>query len=123
MCRFAILLTVVVVLTGTTSVGAITLTDEMFKEEFMKHVTTPCMAALGEQSGTPHLFADDSPVDGTVQWALFQYRFGKLTMDAFNVGLAIQRTKLSGIVKDEPWNIRQAWYAVAVEVCKKKLSE
>ena len=123
MYRFATLLTVVVLLTGTTRAGADPIPQEVFEEEFMNHVMEPCITALLERAGFLHLFNDGSQLSKDEQIPLTEYRFDDEQLTEFIWLIDNRKTYLSNIVRGKPLRLRQAWYAVTVHQCKKKLPD
>ena len=123
MYRFATLLTVVVLLTGTTRAGADPIPQEVFEQEFTDYVMTMCIKALAEQSGTPSIFNDNAPVSTEEQWTLFAYRFGERELNEFITELGQRQTQLSNTIREKPLLVRLAWYRVTVQLCKKKLPD
>ena len=123
MYRFAILLTVCLLFTGTVSDGAVPITDERFALEYTQYVYAPCMAALLNKAGILDLVTSKEGLPETEQMALFLYRFDKTQLAEFNFHLEHRKSYLANTVKAKPAALRQAWYAITVKQCMKKLPD
>ena len=110
-------------LTGPTNAFAVPVTQEVFDLEFMQYVSAPCMTALLDKAGILDLFTGDERLSEAEQMALLLYRFDKTQLAEFTFHLEHRKIYLSNTVREKPFRLRKAWYAITVEQCMTKLPE
>ena len=110
-------------LAGTTSASTDPITEGMFELEYAKNVYAPCMAALLDKAGILDLVTSEEGLPEAEQMSLFLYRFDRTQLAEFTFHLDHRKSYLSNTVKEKPFRLRKAWYAITVEQCRKKLPD
>ena len=118
MHHLAILLTVVVLLTGTTRADADFILQEGFDSEFRSYVVEPCMKILASKAGVLKFFENGTVVRRSERWALLEAYFGKVQIDILKAHFDKRKIYLFVAIREKSFSVRKAWYAVTAQWCK-----